>query len=71
MAFGMQILTNAASFRQQARWCRHMATLMRAPEDKELWLTYSDDWDRMADQEELAKRRAEAPAPQAAGSSGR
>jgi hypothetical protein len=52
----MRRAANLKSFRQQAAWCRHMASLMLDPRDLAQWLGYSEDWDRMADREEKTAR---------------
>jgi hypothetical protein len=57
---------NTKSFRQQAGWCRHMASLMRTEEDAARWLAYSDEWERMADLEDVFARRCQTRALQLA-----
>src|SRR5476651_2344524 len=61
----MRRAANLKSFRQQAAWCRHMASLMLDPRDVAQWLGYSEDWDRMADREEKTTRGVKRKLPEA------
>jgi hypothetical protein len=62
----MQDFMNTKSFRQHAGWCRHMASLMRTEENAARWLAYSDEWERLADLEDVIARRCQMRALQLA-----
>jgi hypothetical protein len=43
-------------FREQAEWCRHMATLARAAWDADRWRNYSEEWEELAEQRQSVDR---------------